>query len=97
MYIHSFLKKDLHNKIGEFLYKKDAWHLQRIREDRNVELDRGEYYGNALKYAEFIWHSIKHPFHFDDLLQDINESYFSVTRKISTKFQFLCEIRDYPS
>lgn len=80
-YVYTFFskKKDLHNKIGEFLYKKDTWHLQRIREDRNVELNRGEYYGNALKYAELIWHSIKHPFHFDDLLQDINESYFSVT------------------
>lgn len=78
-YIFFSKKKDLHNKIGEFLYKKNTWNLLRLREDRNVELERGEYYGNALKYAELIWHAIKHPFHFEDMLQDMNESYFSIT------------------
>lgn len=80
-FVYTFFskKKDLHNRIGEFLYVNNAWKLLRIREDRNVELNRGEYYGNALKYAELIWHSIKHPFQFEDLLKDINTAYFAVT------------------
>ena len=50
----------LDGEIGEFLYK-DKWILNKIRDDRKVELQRGNYYGNNYKVAELIWNSYKNP------------------------------------
>ena len=53
----------LDNKVGEFLYniKKNKWTLKNIREDRNVDVERGNYFGNNYKVAEFIWMSRHDP------------------------------------
>lgn len=79
VYIYFSDKKDLHNKVGEFLYQKNKWNLIRIRDDRDVEIERGEYYGNALRYSELIWQTIQYPLSFDQLLEDSNEAYFAKT------------------
>lgn len=78
-YIYFSNTKDLHNKVGEFLYKKNNWELIRIRDDRDVEIERGEYYGNALRYSELIWQTIQYPLSFDQLLEDSNAAYFAKT------------------
>ncbi len=67
---------DLNNKIGEFGWDGKQWVLKRIRTDRDVELARGEYYGNYYKVAENIWYSINNPLTFDDLLKENNGMYF---------------------
>lgn len=55
--------KDLSCKVGEFLYKTDAeeWSLLKIREDRNVEIQRGTYYGNDIRIAENNWRNYHNP------------------------------------
>lgn len=52
---------DLDGKIGEFLYLNKEWRLQKIRDDRQVELKRGNYYGNNYKIAELIWINYEDP------------------------------------
>lgn len=79
-YIFKYNRKDigvdLHNKIGEFGWNGEEWILKKIRTDRDVELARGEYYGNYYKVAENIWYSINNPLKFEDLLKDDNGMYF---------------------
>jgi len=77
-YIFTSKNKELHNKIGEFRYnkKEKKWELLKIRNDRNIELQRGEYYGNALKYAELIWLNIENPITLDELITSEPQKYF---------------------
>ena len=49
------------NKIIELIWKNGSWKILRIRKDRQVEVDRGNYFGNNHKVAELIWHSIFWP------------------------------------
>jgi hypothetical protein len=63
------------NKIGEFGWQDNMWTLKRIRKDRDVELARGDYYGNYFTVAESIWYSINNPLHFE-MLFDSDGSYF---------------------
>jgi hypothetical protein len=76
-YIYIDSKTDLDNKIGEFLYDtiNKKWILKKIRTDRDVELLRGEYFGNYFKISELIWNSINNPLTLDMLTSD-NTSYF---------------------
>ncbi len=59
----------LEGKIGEFLWKDDEWHLTKIRTDRDVELARGEYFGNYFRVAESIWYAVHNPLSFDNLFE----------------------------
>lgn len=61
--------KDL-NKISSC-----QWHLHRIREDRRVEVQRGNYFGNNYKIAELVWMSYKKPLVIENLSQE-DLSYF---------------------
>lgn len=59
-------KPDLDGEVGEFscVGDKDVpchWHLHRVREDRKVEVLRGNYFGNNYKVAELVWMSYKTP------------------------------------
>jgi len=71
----------LDGKVGEFIYttvsKKQSWKLIKVRNDRDADIAKGEYFGNALKYSELIWRNILHPLTFNDLQQDVNDVYFS--------------------
>ena len=78
IYIWSSTNTNLHNQVGEFIYKNNKFILERVREDRQVEIERGNYWGNNYKYAEMLWYSIKNPLTFDQLLID-NNTYFSET------------------
>lgn len=74
-YIFISNNNELDHKIGEFNYIKNKWVLKKIRTDRDVELERGEYFGNYFKIAELIWNNIKNPLTFEKLLED-NTGYF---------------------
>lgn len=76
-YIFISKNLELDNLIGEFNYINNEWKLKKIRTDRTVELNRGEYFGNYYKISELIWNNIKNPLTFDMLLQD-NNNYFLV-------------------
>ena len=74
-YIFISSDDDLDNKIGEFNYTNNLWKLKKIRYDRTIELERGEYFGNYFKIAELIWNNIKNPLTFEKLFEE-NTSYF---------------------
>lgn len=76
-YIFISKEDNLDNLIGEFNYTDNKWTLKKIRSDRTVELNRGEYFGNYYKISELIWNNIKNPLTFDMLLQD-NTNYFLI-------------------
>lgn len=77
-YIYISDNNKLDGLIGEFLYSNDKWELKKIRLDRTVELNRGEYFGNYFKIAELIWNNIKNPLTFDMLISDSDSNYFLV-------------------
>lgn len=73
MFLWSSDDASLTGKVAEFKFigkdqkMLDKPQLVRIRDDRTNDIRKGEYFGNALRYAELIWHSIKHPLTFDML------------------------------
>lgn len=72
----------LDGMVGEFqLADADkvlaAPRLLRVRLDRIPDIARGEYYGNALRYSELIWHSIRYPLKMEDLGATQSEAYFA--------------------
>jgi SAM-dependent methyltransferase len=54
---------DLDGEVGEFLFniKTSKWELKRLREDRKIEVERGNYFGNNYKIAELTWISYENP------------------------------------
>jgi len=78
------IPKTLDGMVGEFRLadKKqplDIPQLIRLRTDRIQDVAKGEYYGNALRYAELIWHSICYPLKIEDLCSPISSAYFAVS------------------
>lgn len=86
---------DLDNEIGEFKITnwknnkpyKYKWELMRIREDRKVEVERGNYFGNNYKVAEFIWMSYQNPLIIEDeKLERYFQQHESKTHEASRSF-----------
>lgn len=71
VYLYWDLNNNLDNKIGEFIYdiSSEEWKLLRIREDRQIEINRGNYFGNNYKVAEYVWISHKNPL----IIENIND------------------------
>lgn len=76
-YIFYSADTTLEGKIGELKRVKDEWKLMRIREDRSVEVTRGNYYGNDFAVAENIWQAMRNPVQIEDLYVK-REDYFQV-------------------
>ena len=76
-YIYIGSENELDNRICEFGYdlNKHSWKFKKIRSDRDVELERGNYFGNYYTISEYIWNNINNPLTFDMLIGD-NSSYF---------------------
>jgi hypothetical protein len=51
----------LDGEVGEFSYKNNAWIMHKIRDDRRLEVKRGNYFGNNYKVAELTWMSYNDP------------------------------------
>ena len=88
IYISDNKDEDLDKKICEFNYdtKNKEWIFKQIRTDRDVELARGEYFGNYYKIAEYIWNNINNPLTFDMLISD-NVNYFMTDDNLFYKSQ----------
>jgi hypothetical protein len=71
---------DLHEHIIELSRLGDKWQFHRIRNDRDVELKTGSYYGNNYKVAETTLASILNPLSIKDLVAPystlVNDIYF---------------------
>jgi hypothetical protein len=70
--------------VGEFAFaNRDNSMLQhpklvRLRLDRNHDVELGQYYGNAFRYAELIWHSVRHPLTMETLCANSSaDTYFA--------------------
>ncbi len=76
-YIYLDSSDELNERICEFNYdtKEKKWVFKKIRTDRDVELERGEYFGNYFKVSESIWNNINNPLTFD-MLVGSNAGYF---------------------
>ena len=68
-YAYLFYSNDdnLDGEVGEFIYKNNEWKLKKIRDDRKIELKRGNYYGNNYKIAESIWMAYSVPLIIEDI------------------------------
>jgi hypothetical protein len=91
-YIFLSDNNDLDGKVGEFLYnvKTKQWNLKKIREDRKIEVERGNYFGNNYKIAEFIWMAYLDPLIIEDIEDNNQDIYFqehdNVLQKASRNF-----------
>ena len=76
-YIYIGSENELDNRICEFGYDltKYSWKFKKIRSDRDIELERGNYFGNYYTISEHIWNNINNPLTLDMLTSD-NKSYF---------------------
>lgn len=86
-YLYWDSQSNLDDEIGEFVcvpcitnvqYSAgdDLWKLHKLRDDRKVELARGNYYGNYFKVAELTWMSYKDPLVIEDLDTANLDNYF---------------------
>ena len=74
--VYLFWHKDnLNNKICEMFYdiKKDEWKLHKIREDRDVDVKTGKYFGNDFRIAELTWNNYSNPLTYENLKLSENE------------------------
>lgn len=88
----------LDGHIGEFIIRNPtsehtqySWQLINIRTDRDVELQRGTYFGNNYEVAEMIWMNYQDPLvineeHRDDMHQVYFQEHDSETHRASRAF-----------
>lgn len=74
--------KSLDGQVGEFVFADSTGLLSkpkmiRLRSDRVQDIAKGEYYGNHIKYAEMIFHSIKYPLTIEALGGATSIGYFA--------------------
>ena len=67
---------NLDGQVGEFIYVNDKWKLIKIRDDRKIEVDRGNYFGNNYRFAEATWWSYKNPLVIED--DKVPDGYFQI-------------------
>jgi hypothetical protein len=74
-------------KIAEMTYNSDSseWKILRIREDRDIDLKAGNYFGNYYRIAELTWQNIIMPITMEYLYKPHKESYFKVDKDNSYK------------
>ena len=72
----------LSGMVGEFQFadKKGLLskpRLVRLRTDRVQDIAKGEYFGNALRYAELIYHSVRYPLTIEAMCDPTDRGYFA--------------------
>lgn len=89
-YLYYAEQNDLDSKIVELSAehvsagKPVPWHLENIREDRQIDVSAGGYFGNFYKIAESSWQNILNPFTIDQLWKP-KVVYFRQTKDVSFK------------
>lgn len=79
---------NLDGKIVEFSYIippdesviNGSWKVEKIRDDRQIELQYGHYYGNDYDVALTNWNNLSNPVTFDFLCNPVESSYFKNTK-----------------
>jgi SAM-dependent methyltransferase len=65
-------KEEVLDNVCEFrrvdLDTEPKWDMMRVRTDRKMELDRGNYFGNGFYIAEYTWQNYQNPLKFEDLV-----------------------------
>jgi ASC-1-like (ASCH) protein/SAM-dependent methyltransferase len=65
-------KEEVLDNVCEFrrvnLDAEHKWDIMRVRTDRKIELDRGNYFGNGFYIAEYTWQNYQNPLKFEDLV-----------------------------
>lgn len=74
----------LNGMVGEFKFATDNKLLDkpqliRLRTDRVQDIAKGEYYGNNIRYAELIYHSIQNPLTIEAMCDGNGAGYFADT------------------
>ena len=75
-----FHSKDdkLHGHIGEFIRKESVWELVKLREDRDVGVRTGSFFGNNYTVAEEIFMNYYHPFTLEMLWNNTGQYFQTV-------------------
>jgi SAM-dependent methyltransferase len=68
-----FSEEDIINNVCEFRRvdidgNNPHWAIMRVRTDRQMELERGNYFGNGFYVAEYTWQNYQNPLRFEDLI-----------------------------
>lgn len=54
-----YYKSDVkENNIIELSWENNDWHMYRVRDDRKIEVEKGNYFGNDVKIADLNWQLI---------------------------------------
>ena len=67
-FVSPTIKKE--NIIVELVWDKNKWKLLKIRDDRQIDVNRGNYFGNDHRIAEITWHSIFWPLKLEHFLNE---------------------------
>jgi len=88
IYLYQDERSDLDGKVVELGWD-GKWVKHRVRDDRDVEVARGDYFGNYYSIAELTWQSIMNPLRFEQILKSPNEgsAYFKTDNNLFYKQQ----------
>ena len=89
IYLYYDERTDLDGKIIELSwdYVDNKWKFERERLDRNLDLSKGNYYGNDYKTAELNWININNPLKYENLYDYNSSSYFKENKLEKYKYQ----------
>jgi hypothetical protein len=88
MYDHIYYnkKETLDGKVGEFIRKRGGgWTLVRIREDRQIDISSGKYFGNDYKTASNNYDNYYNPLLLADIYKAPNYGYFNSDNRAYAK------------
>lgn len=71
---------NLDGKVVEMRYDGEKWIMSKIRNDRDVDVASGKYFGNDFYVANLIWLNYMDPFPIDQLWDGPTDNYFTQTR-----------------
>lgn len=83
-YLYYDKNPNLDGQIGEFKWNGKEWSIMRMRDDRQVEVARGNYFGNDFRVAEVIWQIYKNPITINDFDGE-KDGYFKEDNSVDYK------------
>lgn len=89
-------ESDLDGKICEFNYC-NGWVLKKVREDREHDFKKKNYYGNNFKVAEVIWRNFRNPLTLDLICSsrdEIVKNFYFIVEK-NTMYEGIRKFNNY--